>query len=102
MTCPFNFVSQCPVVSVPVGFSAEKLPIGMQIVGHRFDDLTVMPEWPGCSSRRCPGRLPVHLFSQTRRSIFGRVYPAGPSILDISRNSHGPVDVPSVIWGLPW
>lgn len=42
MTCPFNFVSQCPVVSVPVGFSAEKLPIGMQIVGHRFDDLTVM------------------------------------------------------------
>lgn len=42
MTCPFNFISQCPVVSVPVGFSAEKLPLGMQIVGHRFDDLMVM------------------------------------------------------------
>ena len=42
MTCPFNFISQCPVISVPVGFSAEKLPLGMQIVGHRFDDLTVM------------------------------------------------------------
>ena len=42
MTCPFNFISQCPVISVPVGFSAEKLPLGMQIVGHRFDDLMVM------------------------------------------------------------
>ena len=42
MTCPFNFVSQCPVMSIPVGFTAEMLPVGMQIVGHRFDDLMVM------------------------------------------------------------
>lgn len=42
MTCPFNFVGQCPVLSVPAGFSAEGLPIGMQIVGPRFDDLAVM------------------------------------------------------------
>ena len=42
MTCPFNFISQCPVISVPIGFSAAKLPIGMQIVGHRFDDLMTM------------------------------------------------------------
>ncbi len=42
MTCPFNFVGQCPALSVPAGFSAGGLPIGLQIVGHRFDDLTVM------------------------------------------------------------
>ena len=42
MTCPFNFVGQCPVVSVPAGFSREGLPIGVQVVGHRFDDLGVM------------------------------------------------------------
>ena len=42
MTCPFNFVAQCPALSVPAGFSREGLPIGVQIVGHRFDDLGVM------------------------------------------------------------
>lgn len=42
MTCPFNFIGQCPAVSVPAGLSREGLPIGLQIVGHRFDDLTVM------------------------------------------------------------
>ncbi len=42
MTCIFNNVSQCPAVSVPAGFSSDQLPIGMQIIGHRFSDLTVM------------------------------------------------------------
>ena len=42
MTCPFNFVGQCPAISVPAGFSREGLPIGVQIVGHRFDDPGVM------------------------------------------------------------
>ena len=42
MTCPFNFVGQCPALSVPAGFSREGLPIGVQIVGHRFDDPGVM------------------------------------------------------------
>lgn len=42
MTCPFNFLGQCPALSVPGGFSREGLPIGVQIVGHRFDDLGVM------------------------------------------------------------
>ena len=27
---------------VPAGFSADGLPMGLQVVGHRFDDLTVM------------------------------------------------------------
>jgi Asp-tRNA(Asn)/Glu-tRNA(Gln) amidotransferase A subunit family amidase len=42
MTCPFNQVGQCPALSVPAGFSADGLPMGLQVVGHRFDDLTVM------------------------------------------------------------
>jgi len=42
MTSPFNFVGQCPALSVPAGFSKDELPIGLQVVGHRYDDLTVM------------------------------------------------------------
>jgi len=39
MTCLFNFVSQCPALSVPSGLTAAGLPTGLQIVGRRFDDL---------------------------------------------------------------
>ena len=31
-----------PVASIPCGWSNEGLPIGMQIVGRRFDELTVL------------------------------------------------------------
>ncbi len=42
MTYPFNVLSQCPVMSVPTGFSAStNIPTGMQIVGRTFDDLSV-------------------------------------------------------------
>ncbi|MDE0389240.1 MAG: amidase [Rhodospirillales bacterium] len=40
-TYGFNQVSQCPVMSVPTGFSASGVPIGMQIVGRPYDDLSV-------------------------------------------------------------
>jgi Asp-tRNA(Asn)/Glu-tRNA(Gln) amidotransferase A subunit family amidase len=42
LTAPFNFVSQCPALSVPSGFTKDKLPTGLQIVGQRFDDITVL------------------------------------------------------------
>jgi Asp-tRNA(Asn)/Glu-tRNA(Gln) amidotransferase A subunit family amidase len=42
MTSPFNLVPQCPVISVPSGFSRDGLPTGAQIVGRRYDDLTVL------------------------------------------------------------
>ncbi len=42
MTCVFNNIGQCPALSVPAGFSDHGLPIGLQIVGHRFADTTVM------------------------------------------------------------
>jgi Asp-tRNA(Asn)/Glu-tRNA(Gln) amidotransferase A subunit family amidase len=38
MTAEFNFVSQCPVLSVPVGWDAAGLPIGMQVVAQRSRD----------------------------------------------------------------
>ncbi|MEM2214871.1 MAG: amidase [Candidatus Nezhaarchaeales archaeon] len=40
-TYPFNFTGQ-PAASVPAGFSRDGLPIGMQIVGRKFDDVGVL------------------------------------------------------------
>jgi aspartyl-tRNA(Asn)/glutamyl-tRNA(Gln) amidotransferase subunit A len=40
-TRPFN-VSGHPVASVPCGFTADGLPIGVQIVGRPFDEATVL------------------------------------------------------------
>jgi aspartyl-tRNA(Asn)/glutamyl-tRNA(Gln) amidotransferase subunit A len=40
-TYPFNLTGQ-PACSVPVGFTKDGLPIGLQIVGRRFDDATVL------------------------------------------------------------
>ncbi|WP_112662620.1 amidase [Microvirga flavescens] len=42
MTCPFNFVGQCPALSVPSGFTQEGLPTGLQIIGRRYDDAGVL------------------------------------------------------------
>jgi Asp-tRNA(Asn)/Glu-tRNA(Gln) amidotransferase A subunit family amidase len=38
MTSMFNYVSQCPALSVPAGWSSETLPIGLQIVARRYED----------------------------------------------------------------
>jgi Asp-tRNA(Asn)/Glu-tRNA(Gln) amidotransferase A subunit family amidase len=38
MTCQFNFVSQCPALSVPAGWTESGLPIGLQIVAGRYRD----------------------------------------------------------------
>jgi aspartyl-tRNA(Asn)/glutamyl-tRNA(Gln) amidotransferase subunit A len=38
---PFN-LSQNPAATVPAGFSDAGLPVGLQIVGPRFEDLTVL------------------------------------------------------------
>ncbi len=40
-TFPFNMTGQ-PAASVPCGFTKSGLPIGLQIVGRRFDDVTVL------------------------------------------------------------
>jgi len=65
MTCPFNFVAPCPAISVPSGWTAAGLPTGVQIVGRRYDDPTVLRvaaalerlrPW---AQRRPPEELPV-------------------------------------------
>jgi Asp-tRNA(Asn)/Glu-tRNA(Gln) amidotransferase A subunit family amidase len=40
-THPFN-MSGHPAASIPCGWSSEGLPIGMQIIGKRFDEVTVL------------------------------------------------------------
>lgn len=40
-TYPFN-MSWNPAANVPCGFTSAKLPVGLQIVGRRFDDLAVL------------------------------------------------------------
>jgi len=38
MTSPFNYVSQCPALSVPAGLTHDGLPVGLQIVARRYQD----------------------------------------------------------------
>jgi len=38
---PFNFSEQ-PAASINAGYTSGGLPIGLQIVGRRFDDLGVL------------------------------------------------------------
>jgi Asp-tRNA(Asn)/Glu-tRNA(Gln) amidotransferase A subunit family amidase len=38
MTCQFNFVGQCPALSVPAGWTEDDLPIGLQLVAPRYRD----------------------------------------------------------------
>jgi len=41
LTYPFNFTGH-PAASIPAGFTDDGLPVGLQIVGRRFEDDTVL------------------------------------------------------------
>ena len=41
LTRPFNCLG-LPALSVPCGFSAAGLPIGLQVVGRPFDEATIL------------------------------------------------------------
>ena len=41
-TEPFSLLYHCPALSVPSGWTAAGLPVGLQIVGRRFDDAGVL------------------------------------------------------------
>jgi amidase len=40
--CSFATLTGCPVISVPVGFNQDGLPMGMQIIGRNHADLEVL------------------------------------------------------------
>ena len=40
-SAPFNLTGQ-PAISIPAGFTAAGLPVGLQIIGHRFADALVL------------------------------------------------------------
>jgi Asp-tRNA(Asn)/Glu-tRNA(Gln) amidotransferase A subunit family amidase len=40
MTVLFNMFNRCPVLSLPAGMTDRGLPVGIQIVGRPYDDLT--------------------------------------------------------------
>ena len=40
-TAPFNLTGH-PVLTINAGYSSDKLPIGLSIVGKHFDDVTVL------------------------------------------------------------
>jgi Asp-tRNA(Asn)/Glu-tRNA(Gln) amidotransferase A subunit family amidase len=42
MCAPFNNIAPCPALSVPSGLDGNGLPTAVQIVGHRFDDPSVL------------------------------------------------------------
>jgi aspartyl-tRNA(Asn)/glutamyl-tRNA(Gln) amidotransferase subunit A len=41
LTIPFNINNRCPVLALPCGFATNGMPLGMQVVGHPYDDETV-------------------------------------------------------------
>jgi len=42
MTALFNNIPHCPALSVPAGWTDDGLPVGLQIVAHRFRDDTAL------------------------------------------------------------
>ena len=54
-TLPFN-MSEQPAASINCGYMASGLPIGLQIIGHRFDDLGVLQMAHAWETMRPPQR----------------------------------------------
>jgi Asp-tRNA(Asn)/Glu-tRNA(Gln) amidotransferase A subunit family amidase len=54
-TAPFN-MSEQPAASICAGYDVDGLPIGLQIVGHRFDDLGVLSMASAYETLRPPQR----------------------------------------------
>ena len=56
-TYPFNLTGQ-PAISVPAGFTEEGLPVGLQIVGRRHADRTVLAA-AAAFEAACPGVIGI-------------------------------------------
>jgi aspartyl-tRNA(Asn)/glutamyl-tRNA(Gln) amidotransferase subunit A len=54
-TAPFN-MSEQPAASICAGYDADGMPIGLQIIGHRFDDVGVLRTARAYEALRPPQR----------------------------------------------
>ena len=52
MTALFNMFNRCPVLSVPAGMTDKGLPVGIQIVGRPYDDVTTFQIGQAIEDRR--------------------------------------------------
>jgi Asp-tRNA(Asn)/Glu-tRNA(Gln) amidotransferase A subunit family amidase len=59
LTYPFNMTGN-PAASIPCGVDANGLPIGMQVVGRRFDDALVLRACRAFEAARPWGQPPGH------------------------------------------
>ena len=57
LTLPWDLTGS-PAVSVPFGFSSDGLPIGVQVVGRHFDELTLLQVARGLEASRPSTRRP--------------------------------------------
>src|SRR2546426_8687218 len=65
----FNFTGQ-PAASVPAGFTQAGLPVGLQIVGRRFADLTVLRSEEHTSELQSPCNLVCRLLLEKKKKHY--------------------------------
>ena len=56
LTAPIDFTGQ-PALSIPCGLTSVKLPVGLQIIGRRWDETSVL--WAGRAYEQVRGPFPV-------------------------------------------
>ncbi|HYW92666.1 MAG TPA: amidase [Gammaproteobacteria bacterium] len=57
-TVPFNLTGQ-PAASLPAGFTADRLPVGLQVVGPRFSEPTILRACRALERAAPPGHAPA-------------------------------------------
>ena len=53
LTYPFNTLGRCPVLNIPAGLAANGVPVGLQIIGPSYDDVSVFAA--GAAAERAAG-----------------------------------------------
>jgi aspartyl-tRNA(Asn)/glutamyl-tRNA(Gln) amidotransferase subunit A len=65
LTIPFNICSRNPVLVAPAGFATNGVPVGLQIVGRRYDDVTTFRVGAALEQARpwldAPARRPMQV-----------------------------------------
>ena len=60
LTHVFNLMPACPAISVPMGLDPDGLPIGLQIVGHRWGDRALLEAAFAIETALGPAIRPPH------------------------------------------